>query len=585
MNKRETEQKKEILINEAIKPYLQEIAGRLWSGHAAIMVGAGFSKNAKSIGTSEMGFPDWSQLGDLFYEKIHGARPTNSKYLNALKLADEVQAAIGRPALDQLLRSNIPDKDYEPSDLHVKLLELPWVDVYTTNYDTLLERASSLITSQKYSVVINKEDLVYSEKPRIIKLHGSFPSERPFIITEEDYRLYPKKFAPFVNTVQQALLENTLCLIGFSCDDPNFFQWIGWIRDNLGKQNSPKIYLIGIFDLSDAQKKLLEQRNIVLVDLGQCPNVEGDHYKALERFCDYLLSKKEEDNRFCDYLLSKKEEDNRLGWPIRHGKMAPDSKCSDKIAQTTAIIGEWKKSRLRYPNWCILPEDRRSSFWIFTERWINYLSPKDDIPVPFDIEFAFELNWRLEKSLAPIFNDLAKLYEKILQKYSPFNDIESTSKTTVSPHNQKYKNLPWEQIKKMWIYLSLSMIRFYREEGLHDKWQNDSKRLDGLTKYFSPDQKAFFHYERTLYALFALDLPKVREEFNFWPSNESLPYWEAKRAGLLAEIGRIGEAEKILEQSLQNIRSKLNLKPITTDYSLVSQEAFTMLSMERIEIV
>jgi hypothetical protein len=152
MNNRDAEEKRENLIDESIKPYLQEIAERLWSGHAAIMVGAGFSKNAKSNGTSETGFPDWSQLGDLFYEKINGASPTNSKYLNVLKLADEVQAAVGRPALDQLLRSNIPDKDYEPSDLHVKLLELPWVDVYTTNYDTLLERASFSISSQKKSI-------------------------------------------------------------------------------------------------------------------------------------------------------------------------------------------------------------------------------------------------------------------------------------------------------------------------------------------------------------------------------------------------------------------------------------------------
>jgi hypothetical protein len=41
-----------------------------------------------------------------------------------------------------------------------------------------------------------------------------------------------KNFAPFVNTVQQTLLEKSLCLIGFSGDDPNFLQWIGWIRDN-----------------------------------------------------------------------------------------------------------------------------------------------------------------------------------------------------------------------------------------------------------------------------------------------------------------------------------------------------------------
>lgn len=32
-----------------------------------------------------------------------------------------------------------------------------------------------------------------------MKLHGSFPAHSPFIFTEEDYRTYPRKFAPFVN--------------------------------------------------------------------------------------------------------------------------------------------------------------------------------------------------------------------------------------------------------------------------------------------------------------------------------------------------------------------------------------------------
>lgn len=36
----------DIPIDESIRPYLDEIAERLWSGHAAVMVGAGFSKNA-----------------------------------------------------------------------------------------------------------------------------------------------------------------------------------------------------------------------------------------------------------------------------------------------------------------------------------------------------------------------------------------------------------------------------------------------------------------------------------------------------------------------------------------------------------
>lgn len=73
-------------------------------------------------------------------------------------------------------------------------------------------------------------------------MHGSFPSMHPFIITSEDYRSYPHKFASFVNTVQQSMLENTFCMIGFSGNDPNFEKWIGWIRDNL-IENAPLIYL------------------------------------------------------------------------------------------------------------------------------------------------------------------------------------------------------------------------------------------------------------------------------------------------------------------------------------------------------
>jgi len=554
-------------IDESIRPYLNEIAERLWSTptHAAIMVGAGFSKNANKD------FPDWSTLGDLFFEKIHGKKPDKNsgehRYLNALKLADEVQAAFGRPVLDQLLRSNIPDTDSQPSPLHIKLLELPWSDVFTTNYDTLLDRARDSVSSQKFDLVVNKEDLVYSEKPRIIKLHGSFPSERPFIITEEDYRTYPKTFAPFVNTVQQSLLENTLCLIGFSGDDPNFLQWIGWIRDNLGKENSPKIYLIGIINLSEAQKKLLDQRNIVLIDFSTSPSIFGDHYKALERFFDYLLS--------------RKKEENRLGWPGNLIKMSPD-RDKDKTIQLNEIVSEWQETRLNYPDWIVLPEDRRENLWVYTRYWTNYISIKDQLTEPLDLFFIFELNWRFERCLMPISNNLIETFESIIDQYWPFN-IECPENVKICFFDSKYKDLNWDKIRNMWLHLSLSLLRLYREEGMFEKWDMSNQKLDALPKYFSPEQKAFLHYERVLNALFKLNIPKVKTELSAWSPNFSIPFWEAKRAGLLAEIGEVNEAERILERSLQEVRSKLNLKPVTINYSLVSVEASIMLLLQYIK--
>ena len=104
-----------------IRPYLDEIAERLWSGHGVVMVGSGFSKNARKTIETAPEFPDSSELRGVFYRKLYGEDPPASACDISplpLKLADKVQATFGRPALDQLLKSNIPDEEHEPSDLH-----------------------------------------------------------------------------------------------------------------------------------------------------------------------------------------------------------------------------------------------------------------------------------------------------------------------------------------------------------------------------------------------------------------------------------------------------------------------------------
>jgi hypothetical protein len=541
-----------------IRPYLYEVAERLWSGHAAIMVGAGFSRNAIKSDPTKKDIPNWNQLGEIFYEKIYKKSPdANQNFLNVLKLADEVQAAFGRPVLDQLLRTNISDKDFEPSKLHIDLLELPWSDVFTTNYDTLLERSCENVISQKFDVVINQQDLIYSESPRIIKLHGSFPSERPLIITEEDYRTYPKKFAPFVNTVQQSLLENTLCLIGFSGDDPNFLQWIGWINDNLGKENSPKIYLIGLLNLSNAQKRLLESKNIVIVDLSLCADINNDHYKAL--------------SLFLKFLNQERKQRNNLEWPEKSKYYS-----HDKSETLEEIIKDWKKIRLDYPNWLIVPEEQRDVLWTYTERFTSNERIISETDPYTDLEYIYELNWRLEKCLCPILNNLAPHFQRILNRYNPFPE-ELNGHPGLNSNDFQFSLLDSQEIKIKWIEVSLGLLRFYREEGFLAEWEELYDILWKVLPQLNPDQLSRLYYEKVLKAILDLDLEAAKSVLQTWPINESTPFWEAKKAGLLADFGQIEEAEKILERSLNSIRKRLNLSPITTDYTWVSQESYTML--------
>lgn len=518
------------MISADNEKYLDEIANRLFTNHAAIMIGAGFSKNATSSSQLSKTFPDWNELGDAFYEKLYGNETVAPKkeYLNVLKLAEEVEATYGRSELDRLIRNNIPDAEYEPSSFHQKLLALPWTDVFTTNYDTLLERAAKHVFNRKYTTVYSKDDLVDASKPRIVKLHGNFHSDNPFTITEEDYRVYPKTNAPFVNTVQQSLLENTLCLIGFSGDDPNFLQWIGWLRDNLENDVS-KIYLIGSFNLSTSQIKLLDKRHIVQV------NLADNHRDAL--------------NIFIDYLSKRARSNNILRWPYnRSNAIIPETDSIEK--SIIDAISIWENERKTYPGWVILPEEKRNYFLKVTEHWRHVLL-REGIAVSEEIQFRFifELCWRLDKCLFPMDEHIASLVKRVLN-----NKYDSDEKITLG------------------IYL----LKSYRQNGNFSDWNDLYRQLD-VIENLSSRLRGELDYENALCALFYLDFPKLKNIVQKWNFPRGTPFENAKKAGLLAETGQLQKAIGVVEQALVTIREQQVETAISsTNCELLSHESYIL---------
>tara|TARA_R110001606_G_scaffold52037_1_gene129044 strand:- start:496 stop:918 length:423 start_codon:yes stop_codon:yes gene_type:complete len=90
------------------------------------------------------------------------------------------------------------------------------------------------------------------------------------------------------------MMENLFCLIGFSGDDPNFLAWSGWIRDNLGN-NRPNIYLCGLLNLREGERRLLEERKIIPIDLSPLffsqadKNLANRHNLSIEWFLKNLM--------------------------------------------------------------------------------------------------------------------------------------------------------------------------------------------------------------------------------------------------------------------------------------------------------
>ena len=142
--------------------YIDEIASGLIEHHAAVLVGAGFSRNADTANDSvtEM-MPLWGKLTDMFCDRL-GIAESERKYMSTLAIAQQMAETFGRPCLDNTIKSAMNDEVYVPSDIHRALVSLHWTDIFTTNYDTLLERACVDVTDRKYHIVRNQDDLELS---------------------------------------------------------------------------------------------------------------------------------------------------------------------------------------------------------------------------------------------------------------------------------------------------------------------------------------------------------------------------------------------------------------------------------------
>ena len=363
-------------LPSGLRVKLDRICRYLSQNMASAMVGAGFSQNAKKMNPHAK-MMTWNTLASTFWELIYADEEKKFDYTTPMHLASLLEARHGRSELDHQIASSLPDDELIPGELHLAMMRLPWKDVFTTNYDRLLEKAAEK-TDRSYNVVTNKNTLLYKTAPRIIKLHGSFPDISPFIMTEDDFRTYPQKYPEFVNTVRQALIENVFCLIGFSGEDPNFLAWLGWLRDVMGNLASPAYLITYNEKLNEADVKLNYKRGIDYVNMADIPDVKGIN-EGLTFFFEYLERS----------LKPQKEWRGDLPYRVFETKPLKD------------VIPLMREIRENYPGWIYLPEIYYDQFKEMEESF-PYLGDKFEALDDADkLDFLYEMDWRLTISSCP----------------------------------------------------------------------------------------------------------------------------------------------------------------------------------------
>ena len=581
--------------------HIEQIRTALWKGReygrAAVLVGAGFSRNARPARASAQPFPLWGDLARILIDQLYPASSSPEWIRNtatrqaestsgALRLAQEFEAAHGRQRLDQLIRDSVADTDWVAGKVHRLLMELPWSDVFTTNYDTLLERAALLAYERKYEIVYTMAQIPSATRPRIVKLHGSFPAISPFILTEEDFRTYPRHFAPFVNLVQQAMTENVFCLLGFSGDDPNFLYWSGWVRDHLGK-SAPTIYLCGLLDLNAPKRQLLHERRVTPIDLSPLfprhsyPDPQERHSLAMEWFLLTL-----EAGRPLDPLL----------WPNRTSKegTTPSSSLPGLLSPAVVkpqkerlspegmpglqpILDEtksWAVNRGLYPGWLVAPRPTRESLLLFTKGWIRpIVINAPAIEAQERLRMLEELNWRLEVALVPLFPDVVKVNEACLTAIQPFTEGIGLPEPELRLGERNVDKLRWSEIREQWFALGFALLRYYREERTQDKFIEWADRLGPLVQQ-DPSLHARLCYEKCLSSLGQMDVAATREALHLWTGEANDPIWSIRKAAVLTELGELSGAARLAEGALHLIRIQATGPG---DISALSREGWALL--------
>lgn len=552
--------------------HINRVRDALWQlpeGCASVMVGAGFCRNARKAGVDTRELPLWRDVAMLLCNRLypHGdsdrlerAMTEASGTSGFLRLSQEYEAAFGRAALHSLIQELVPDDEYIPDEMHARLLRLPWRDVFTTNWDTLLERSQPLVADRAYGIVRTLEEIPLAPRPRIVKLHGSFPAHVPFIFTEEDYRTYPKRFAPFVNTVQQAMMETVFCLIGFSGDDPNFLYWSGWVRDNLG-ESAPKIYLAGWLDLSPHRRRMLEERNVVPIDLARHPQATSwpEHLRhryatewilyTLERGRPYDITEwpsPPDWHRSPVPKLLEPVEEVTVDAPVKEPSPPEGGvDITNLLEQIRALVRAWKQNRKAYPGWLAIPPSKHQLVGLGMHGWeVAILRAIPELTPTERLSAIRELVWRCENLLEPLSEPVEAAAQVIL------DEIDCQARKicgTAAPTAE------WAGIREAWRDLAMALLTSARQRFDRDTFD---RRLADLNPFRDdhPDVVQRIHHEKCLWALYALDFADLDKLLRQWHPEGCDTSWMTRKAAILIEADRNEEAIRLVNRSLSIVR-------------------------------
>lgn len=222
---------------------VQVMTNHLNEGSAVLFTGAGF--NFGIVDGNATPFPLGTALSELITREI---LDDANAVLDLQDSADMARRKIGDVGLNDFISRKF--NAYRPGVAHGAAARMPWNAVYTTNFDTLMEKAVAGRPRRFVPISSMSTDLSQFEADMIpyYKIHGcvdhaNTPDGR-LVLTPEDYRSSEENRRTLFSRLRRDLLNKAFLFVGYGFRDNNLRQVLDEVRYTLGTDHLPPSFAL-----------------------------------------------------------------------------------------------------------------------------------------------------------------------------------------------------------------------------------------------------------------------------------------------------------------------------------------------------
>lgn len=217
------------------KSFIREFSESLKNGNASFFIGSGISRKAQYVGWKDV-------LRDCAIDIGLDVEQEN----DLITLAEYYVRDNQRTKITETIKNFFADSKGEIQDIHKIIASLPVNSVWTTNYDTLIERgfASAGITTTVITDDLSYRNIDRTADVKIYKIHGSVKNADKCIIARRDYDEFARTHDIVLSELKGEMCSNSFLFLGYSFSDTDIQHILTRIRLTYDKEHPQRHFSI-----------------------------------------------------------------------------------------------------------------------------------------------------------------------------------------------------------------------------------------------------------------------------------------------------------------------------------------------------